>query len=107
MASRLGVLNINFVAGMDQLPQIQNVVPAVLAMPEFVEGSRYRDYVPSTDKLAAYGIGGLIAGGLAQKLGLFAVGVAFLKKGWILVILALGGAWRVVARWFGGRNPRA
>jgi uncharacterized membrane-anchored protein len=97
---RRGVLNINFVSGMDQLTEIRSVVPAVLAMPEFVVGSRYSDYVPSTDKLAAYGIGGLIAGGLAQKLGLFALAVAFLKKGFILVVLALGGVWRVITRWF-------
>ena len=33
---RRGVLNINFVSGMDQLSEIRSVVPAVLAMPEFV-----------------------------------------------------------------------
>jgi uncharacterized membrane-anchored protein len=103
---RRGVLNINFVAGMDQLTEIHGVVPAVLAMPEFASGFRYSDYVPSTDKVAAYGIGGLIAGGLAKKLGLLALGLAFLKKGWILAVLALGAAWRSIARWFGGR-PRA
>jgi uncharacterized membrane-anchored protein len=103
---RRGVLNINFVSGMDQLAEIRSVVPAVLAMPEFVAGSRYSDYVPSTDKLAAYGIGGLIAGGLAQKLGLFALALVFLKKGWILVMLALGGAWRIIGRWFGRGDKR-
>jgi uncharacterized membrane-anchored protein len=56
---------------------------------KFTQGSRYTDYVPSTDKVAAYGIGGLIAGGIAQKLGLFALAVAFLKKGWVLIVLAL------------------
>jgi uncharacterized membrane-anchored protein len=104
---RRGVLNINFVSGMDQLSEIRDVVPAVLAMPEFVAGSRYSDFVPSTDKLAAYGIGGLIAGGLAQKLGLFALGLAFLKKGWILVVLALGAVWRIIGRWFRRGNTRA
>ena len=104
---RHGVLNINFVAGMDQLPQIRTVIPAVLAMPEFASGLRYSDYVPSTDKVAAYGIGGLIAGGVAQKLGLFALALAFLKKGWILVLIAFGGAWRFVARWFGRDKPQA
>jgi uncharacterized membrane-anchored protein len=103
---RRGVLNINFVAGMTQLDEIHGAVPTVLAMPEFTTGSRYSDYVPSTDKVAAYGLGGLIAGGLAQKLGLFALALVFLKKGWILLVLALGGAWKAVARWFGGK-PRA
>ena len=97
---RRGVLNVNFVAGMDQLPEIRSVIPSVLAMPEFTQGSKYADYVPSTDKVAAYGIGGLIAGGIAQKLGLFALAVAFLKKGWILIFLALGGAWKALGRFF-------
>jgi hypothetical protein len=29
---------------------------------------------------------------------LFALALAFLKKGWILVVLALGGLWKLVAR---------
>ena len=98
---RHGVLNINFVAEMDKLSEIRGVIPAVMSMPQFVQGSRYKDYTPSTDKVAAYGISGLIAGGLAQKLGLFAMALAFLKKGWIFVILAIVGIWKSVSRWFG------
>jgi len=97
---RRGVLNINFVAGMDQLPEIRSVIPTVLSMPEFTQGSRYTDYVPSTDKVAAYGIGGLIAGGLAQKLGLFAIALAFLNKVWIVILMVLAGAWKAVGRLF-------
>jgi uncharacterized membrane-anchored protein len=47
--------------------------------------------MPGADKVAAYGIGGLIAGKALTKLGFFALALAFLKKGWILVVLALGG----------------
>ncbi len=101
---RRGVLKINFVAGMDQLAEIKNVIPAVMAMPQFEEGSRYQDYVPGADKVAAYGIGGLIAGKLLAKAGIFAIALAFLKKGWILVVLALAGLWRVAARFF-RRSP--
>lgn len=99
---RKGVLKINFVAGMDQLGEIKGVIPAVMAMPEFVVGSRYQDYVPGADKVAAYGIGGLIAGKVLSKVGLLALALAFLKKGWILVVLALGGLWKLVARFFRG-----
>jgi uncharacterized membrane-anchored protein len=100
---RKGVLNINFVAGMDQLGEIRAVIPAVMAMPEFEAGSRYTDYVPGVDKVAAYGIGGLIAGKILSKAGLLAVALAFLKKGWFLVFIALAGLWRVAARLFRGK----
>jgi uncharacterized membrane-anchored protein len=97
---RRGVLKMNFVAGMDQLAEIKGVIPAVMAMPQFEEGSRYDDYVPGVDKVAAYGIGGLIAGKLLSKAGLLAIALAFLKKGWFLVVLALAGLWQVGARFF-------
>ena len=97
---RKGVLKMNFVAGMDQLAEIKSVIPAVMAMPEFQAGSRYTDYVPGVDKVAAYGIGGLIAGKLLSKAGLLVLALAFLKKGWFLVFIALAGLWGVVARLF-------
>lgn len=103
---RNGVLKINFVSEMDKLAEITKVIPAVMAMPEFEQGSRYQDYIPGTDKVAAYGLGGLIAGKVLSKVGILAIALAFLKKGWILVVLALGGLWKVVARWFGGSNPQ-
>ena len=83
----------------------RSVIPTVLSMPEFTEGSRYTDYVPSTDKVAAYGIGGLIAGSIAQKLGLFALALAFLKKGWIVILMVLAGAWKAVGRLFTRKQP--
>ena len=103
---RKGVLEIKFVAGIDDLGEIKSVIPAVMSMPEFAQGSRYQDYIPGTDKVAAYGIGGLIAGKVLSKAGLFALALAFLKKGWILVFLALGGLWTLFSRLFRG-GPRA
>jgi len=102
---RKGVLKMNFVAGMEQLAEIRGVIPSVMAMPEFVVGSRYQDYVPGADKVAAYGIGGLIAGKVLSKAGLLALALVFLKKGWILVVLALAGLWKLVAR-FVRRAPQ-
>jgi len=103
---RKGVLKMNFVAGMPQLAEIRGVIPAVMAMPEFVVGSRYEDYVPGTDKVAAYGLGALIAGKLASKAGLMVIALAFLKKGWIVIVLVLAGLWKVIARFFQGK-PQA
>ena len=104
---RKGVLSINFVAGMNDLSVIKkDVIPAVLAMPEFTSGFRYEEYVPGVDKIAAYGIGGLIAGKVLSKVGLLAIALVFLKKGWIVIVLALGALWKVGMR-FIRRPPEA
>lgn len=87
---RKGVLVLNFVANMDQLPEIQENVPAVLAMTEFNDGSRYADFDPDIDQVAAYGIGALIAGKLAAKAGLFATILLLLKKFWLVPVLLFG-----------------
>lgn len=103
---RKGVLEMSFVGGMEQLAEIKAVIPTVMAMPEFTVGARYEDYVPGTDAVAAYGIGALIAGKAASKAGLLVIALAFLKKGWIVIVLMLGGIWKFVARFFGGK-PQA
>ena len=103
---RKGVLEMNFVANMEQLGEIEQVIPAVMSMPEFQQGFRYADYVPSTDKLAAYGIGGLIAGKLAAKAGLFVLALAFLKKGIVLVFIVLAGLWRAIKGLFSRGGPK-
>ena len=104
---RHGVLNINFISEVDKLTTIRNSIPAVMDMPKFNEGARYADYIPGTDKLAAYGIGGLIAGKVLSKAGILAVLLVFLKKGWIVIVLALGGIWTLAKRFFLNRSGPA
>lgn len=96
---REGVLQINVIAGMNQLEDINGKVPGMLSMVSFTDGNRYADYKDG-DKLAAYGIAGLIAGGIAAKAGLFKV----LLGAWKLIavgLVALGGA---IWRFFAGRK---
>ncbi|WCN38674.1 DUF2167 domain-containing protein [Aneurinibacillus uraniidurans] len=58
------------------------------------EGNRYEDFNASTDKVAEYGLTGLIMGGLglaaAKKLGLLALLGLYFKKAVILIVAALG-----------------
>ncbi|MGD8642236.1 MAG: DUF2167 domain-containing protein [Gammaproteobacteria bacterium] len=82
---RKGVLVLNFVAGMDQKPVIDQKIDSVLAMADFDQGSRYEDFNPDIDKVAAYGIGALVAGKVAAKTGLLAAAFLFLKKFGILI----------------------
>ena len=83
---RTGHLVVNGVGGIEQLQQVAAHSKTLLTVTEFVEGRRYADFDPAYDKVAAYGIGGLIAGKLALKVGLFAK-LAVLLKAFIKPIL--------------------
>ena len=91
---RRGVLVLNAVAAMTQLPVIRTETRNVLQAVNFNEGHRYTDYLPGKDKAAAYGITGLIVGATAAKAGLFKVliaGILAFKKALIVGVLALLG----------------
>lgn len=90
---REGVLSMNAVASMTQLSQIRSDMRPLIDIAEFNEGQRYADYNPKTDRLAEYGLGALVAGTVAGKLGLFAKLGAFLlafKKIIFAAVIALG-----------------
>jgi uncharacterized membrane-anchored protein len=91
---RQGVLELTAVAAMDDFPKIKQEMPKVLAFTNFDAGNRYTDFNASTDKLAAYGLAALVAGGIAAKAGLFAkLGVLLLAfKKFIIIGLAAVGA---------------
>ncbi|MCA8968430.1 MAG: DUF2167 domain-containing protein [Planctomycetes bacterium] len=70
---RHGYLVLQAVAQSDQLTEVAEGSKAVLARTEFVDGKRYEDFDSSIDKVAAYGIGGLIAGKVLLKAGILKV----------------------------------
>ena len=76
---RKGHLVVNGVGDIDQLELVANHSKQLLTVTEFLEGQRYDDFDPAYDKVAAYGIGGLIAGKAALKVGLFAKLAVMLK----------------------------
>jgi uncharacterized membrane-anchored protein len=100
---REGVLELNFVAGMSDLPAIQASIPGVVGLVNFDPGKAYGDFKDG-DKVAAYGLAGLIAAGagakLAAKVGFLALALAFLKKGAFLVVIALGAIFKPVMSFF-------
>ena len=91
---RKGVLVLNAVADMDQLPLIEDRMEQVIGFTNFKEGHRYSDFDPGVDKVAAYGLAALTGGKVAAKIGLLAkmggVLVAF-KKFIVIGFLALAG----------------
>jgi uncharacterized membrane-anchored protein len=102
---RKGVLVLNGVASMSQLAVIRTEARSILPAVEFNDGHRYADYLPGTDKAAAYGIAGLVAGATAAKAGFFKllwVGILAFKKAIFVGLVALGAA---IKRLFGGGSP--
>jgi uncharacterized membrane-anchored protein len=87
---RKGVLVLNFIASINQLPEINNNIETVLAMADFTDGSKYSDFDPDLDEVAAYGIGALVAGKVIAKTGLLAAAFIFLKKFGIILLIAIG-----------------
>lgn len=91
---RKGVLVLNFIAGMDQKPLVESKLDTVLAMSDFDQGSRYADFKPDIDKVAAYGLGALVAGKVLAKTGIFAALLLFFKKFIVFIVVGLGAFFR-------------
>ena len=85
---RRGVLNPNVVAETSALASIDRAVPGILSMVSFNQGNLYSEFNPSLDEAAAYGIAGLIAGGLLTKAGFFKGLIALLLASKKLVAIA-------------------
>ncbi|WP_246008876.1 DUF2167 domain-containing protein [Hymenobacter metallilatus] len=100
LLGRKGVLNLNAVGSPGQLPEIKGTIPTVIQSVAFAKGLRYADFNPDLDEVAAYGIGGLVAGKVLAKVGFFAL----ILKFWKVVLALAAGAWTAVRRFFGGRT---
>ena len=92
---RRGVLELDAVAPMHELHDIEQQTPDILGMVDFDQGNRYADFDPKVDKVATFGIAALIAGGVAAKLGLFKLIWVFIlaAKKFIIIGLAAIAAW--------------
>ena len=76
---RKGYLTLNVIGDMEVLSDVQQNLDPILASTTFNSGHRYSDFNPDIDTVAAYGIGGLIAGKVLAKAGFFAVLLKFWK----------------------------
>jgi uncharacterized membrane-anchored protein len=101
---RSGVLVIGFIADMTALPKIREAAPEVLDLASFDEGARYADFKKG-DKIAAYGLAGLVAGGLiAKKTGLIAAILLFGKKFIAIIAVAAAGLFAAVRKFFAKKS---
>jgi uncharacterized membrane-anchored protein len=104
LLGRRGVLVLNAVAAMSQLPEIEQATPTILRMVDFQEGHRYADFTPGKDKVAAYGLAALVAGGVLAKTGLLAKLGLILAKGGKLIIIAVAALGASIKKFFAKKD---
>lgn len=97
---RKGVLILNAVASMVDLPDVKKNIEPVLASFSYDDGNKYADFNPDIDEVAAWTIGGLVAGKVLAKAGIFAL----LLKNIKLIALTIGGIATAVWRWYRGKQ---
>lgn len=85
---RKGIFMLNAVASMKQLPIVRANIDKVIGSVKFKDGHKYSDFMPDVDHVAAWTIGGLVAGKILAKVGFFVLIVKF----WKLIALAIAGA---------------
>ncbi len=66
-----GVLEINYLQPTSHLTMVRAMAKALIPNVAYSKGNGYDDFKPGYDKVAAYGIAGLIAGGVLLKTGFF------------------------------------
>lgn len=93
---RKGVLILNAIAQMPELALVQKDIKQVMNIVEFNEGNKYSDFDPSVDEVAAWTIGGLVAGKVLAKVGFFAVILKFWKVIAIGVVAFFGAFWKKI-----------
>jgi uncharacterized membrane-anchored protein len=101
---RKGVLILNAIATKPNLPLVQKDIHKVLNIVKFNDGYQYKDFDPGVDEVAAWTIGGLVAGKVLAKVGVFAI---IAKFGKIIVLGLLGlfaGFKKKIRGWFGKKN---
>ena len=96
---RKGVLSLNAIANMKDISIVKADIDKVLKMAEFTNGNTYSNFDASTDKIAAYTIGGLVAGKILAKVGFWIL----IAKFWKLIVAGVVGAWYAVKKFFLGK----
>ena len=93
---RKGLYVINAISSMNEMEEVKASINKVTTCVSFKEGSKYSDFNPEMDDVAAWTIGGLVAGKLLAKAGFFAI----LLKFWKVIALAAAGfggaAWKFI-----------
>jgi uncharacterized membrane-anchored protein len=98
---RRGVVSLNLVCDPRDLTQDRPQVATLLAGTSFKSGQRYEDFNAKTDKVAEYGLAGLVLGGMglgAVKL----LKIGLIAKFWKVILAALIAGKKAVVLLFAG-----
>lgn len=93
---RKGVLVLQAVSGMSVLDSVKAAIDPILNMVSFNPGNQYKDFDSNTDNIAAYTVGGLVAGKVLAKVGIFALILKNIKLVALGAIALFGGLWKFI-----------
>ena len=99
---RKGLLAMNAVAPLYALDSVKNHIAEVLAIPKFTDGNKYSDFNPDVDEVAAWTIGGLVAGKVLAKVGFLPFILKFLK----FIIIGVAAAGGAIWKWVSNKRKR-
>ena len=99
---RKGVFMLNAIATMENLEDVKSNIDVIIESVKFKEGSQYSDFNPDIDEVAAWTIGGLVAGKILAKVGFLAI---FLKF-WKLIAIALVAGGGTIWKFITGRRKK-
>jgi uncharacterized membrane-anchored protein len=91
---RKGVIVLNAVASMTELLEVEKSITPVLSSFSYADGNKYSDFNPDIDEVAAWTIGGLVAGKVLAKIGVLAFLLKYIKLIGIAVVALFGGLWK-------------
>ncbi len=101
LLGRKGIYNLNAVASMTNLSEVQINLNKIIRCVSYNDGYTYADFDSKTDNIAAWTIGGLVAGKLLAKTGFFVM----LAKFWKVIILGLAAFFGGFAKFFKKDKP--
>ncbi len=101
---RKGVLSMNAVALMSDLDVVKKDIDKVLAIPSFTSGNTYKDFDSKTDNIAAWTIGGLVAGKILLKVGFWGIIAKFFVAAWKFILIGLVAVWGAIKKFFGKKT---
>ena len=101
---RKGILSMNAIATVEELDSVKKDINKVLAIPTFTDGNAYKDFDSKSDNVAAWTIGGLVAGKVLLKVGFWAILGKFFIAAWKFILVGIAAVWGAIKKFF-GRKP--